>query len=83
MRSVIRTVCTATAAACLPAIDANPFTTALRCLNPLPEPSGTSCSDTFTARGVDRQRAPIDQIAPQWGTTLDASRGAPRGRRAR
>ncbi|MGW4481946.1 SGNH/GDSL hydrolase family protein [Rhodococcus triatomae] len=54
--------------------DVNLFTTALRCLNPLPEPTGTSCADSFTAGGVDQLRGLVDQAAPQWGATLDAIR---------
>jgi lysophospholipase L1-like esterase len=54
--------------------DVNLFTTALRCLNPLPEPTGTSCADSFTAGGVDQLRGLVDQAAPQWGATLDEIR---------
>ncbi|WP_137874194.1 SGNH/GDSL hydrolase family protein [Rhodococcus sp. Q] len=54
--------------------DVNLFTTALRCLNPLPEPSGTSCADTFTTGGVDQMRGLVDRAAPQWGETLDEIR---------
>ncbi|QNG21219.1 SGNH/GDSL hydrolase family protein [Rhodococcus triatomae] len=54
--------------------DINLFATALGCLNPLPEPNGTSCADASTVDGVDRQQALVDDAAPQWGAALDEVR---------
>ncbi|MFE3291698.1 SGNH/GDSL hydrolase family protein [Rhodococcus sp. NPDC059234] len=49
-------------------------TTALSCVNPLPQPTGFSCRDRFTKGGQDQQVAQIDAWAPAWGAMLDRVR---------
>jgi lysophospholipase L1-like esterase len=54
--------------------DFNLFSTALSCTNPLPQPTGTSCRDKFTAGGRNQQRDLIRDWAPTWGAMLDKVR---------
>ncbi|MGW4766761.1 SGNH/GDSL hydrolase family protein [Nocardia sp. NPDC004278] len=59
--------------------DLNLFTTALACVNPLPEPTGKSCRDKYVTNGVDTMRNAINDWAPTWGRVLDTIRArAPR-----
>ncbi|MFF8035652.1 SGNH/GDSL hydrolase family protein [Streptomyces sp. NPDC016626] len=59
--------------------DAGLFGEALKCVNILPEPHGTSCALENTAGGTDKIRARIDAWAPAFGTVLDEiARRAPR-----
>lgn len=51
--------------------DLNLFSTALACVNPLPEPTGKSCRDKFVTGDTDAMRTAIDEWAPAWGRVLD------------
>ncbi|QQM19883.1 SGNH/GDSL hydrolase family protein [Rhodococcus sp. P-2] len=61
--------------------DISLFPTVLSCVNPLPEPTGTSCRDKFTAGGVDQQRHMIENASAGWGSMIESVRdGAPSAR---
>ncbi|WP_239769623.1 SGNH/GDSL hydrolase family protein [Streptomyces sp. CL12-4] len=51
--------------------DSDLFGEALRCVNVLPQPHGTSCAEENSAGGTDRIRARIDAWAPAFATVLD------------
>jgi lysophospholipase L1-like esterase len=51
--------------------DARLFSEALKCVNVLPEPLGTSCAEENTAGGTDRLAARIDAWAPTFDAVLD------------
>lgn len=51
--------------------DVRLFSEALRCVNVLPPPLGTSCAERNTAGGTDRLAARIDAWAPTFATVLD------------
>ncbi|TCJ89783.1 SGNH/GDSL hydrolase family protein [Nocardia alba] len=44
------------------------------CVNPLPEPVGSSCADRFTVDGHDRIGARIEAFAPTYGLIIDQIR---------
>jgi len=54
--------------------DISLFPTVLSCVNPLPEPTGTSCRDKFTAGGVDQQRHMIENVSAGWGSMIESVR---------
>ncbi|GAA3153142.1 SGNH/GDSL hydrolase family protein [Rhodococcus baikonurensis] len=54
--------------------DISLFPTVLSCVNPLPEPTGTSCRDKFTAGGVDQQRNMIENASAGWGSMIESVR---------
>jgi len=41
------------------------------CINPLPQPLGSSCKDRMTSGGVDQMAARIDTVGPKLGAALD------------
>ncbi|WP_216353437.1 SGNH/GDSL hydrolase family protein [Streptomyces sp. JHA26] len=58
--------------------DTDLFGEALKCINVLPPPHGTSCAEENAAGGTDRIRARIDAWAPTFATALDGiARRAP------
>ncbi|MDJ0111008.1 SGNH/GDSL hydrolase family protein, partial [Rhodococcus erythropolis] len=54
--------------------DISLFPTVLSCVNPLPEPTGTSCRDKFTAGGVDQQRQLVENASAGWSSMLESVR---------
>ncbi|WP_199815677.1 SGNH/GDSL hydrolase family protein [Streptomyces griseus] len=58
--------------------DTSLFSEALRCVNLLPQPHGTSCAEENTADGTDKVKARIDAWAPAFTSVLhEIARRAP------
>nr|WP_312637811.1 SGNH/GDSL hydrolase family protein [Rhodococcus qingshengii] len=53
--------------------DISLFPTVLSCVNPLPEPAGTSCRDKFTSGGVDQQRQMIENASTGWSSMIEVA----------